>query len=157
MRSGEGIRFEPEERCPPLVAAVAGLQGMVLILTTSVLYASIIAVGAGQDEAYLAWTAFAALAINGAGTALQAARVGRVGTGHVLTTGTATPFIAISITGAVRGRPGPAGEPGRGFVAASVRPRGMGAAAAPHHNAAGVRGPCSCWCPPRSFRSPCRG
>ena len=105
MRSGEGIRYEPEERCPPLVAAVAGLQGMVLILTTSVLYASIIAIGAGQDEAYLAWTAFAALAINGAGTALQAARLGRVGTGHVLTTGTATPFIAISITALSEGGP----------------------------------------------------
>ena len=97
MRSVEGIRYEPDEPSPPLVSAVVGLQGMVLILTTSLLYASVIAVGAGQDDAYLAWAAFAALAINGAGTALQAARVGRLGCGHVLTTGTATPFIAVSI------------------------------------------------------------
>ena len=105
MRSVEGIRYEPDERCPPLVSAAVGFQGMVLILTTSVLYASVIAVGAGQDDAYLTWAAFAALAINGAGTALQAARVGRLGTGHVLTTGTATPFIAISIMALSEGGP----------------------------------------------------
>ena len=105
MRSGEGIRYEPDERCPPFVSATVGLQGMVLILTTSLLYVAVIAVGAGQGDAYLAWAAFAALAINGAGTALQAARVGRLGTGHVLTTGTATPFIAISITALSEGGP----------------------------------------------------
>ena len=105
MRSVEGIRYEPDERCPPLVSAAVGFQGMVLILTTSVLYASVIAAGAGQDDAYLAWAAFAALAINGAGTALQAARLGRLGTGHVLTTGTATPFIAISIMALSEGGP----------------------------------------------------
>ena len=105
MAPGEAIRYEPDERCPPLVSAVVGLQGMVLILTTSVLYATIIAVGGGQGDAYLAWAVFAALAINGAGTALQAARVGRLGTGHVLTTGTATPFIAVSIMALNEGGP----------------------------------------------------
>ena len=105
MAPGEAIRYEPDERCPPLVSAAVGLQGMVLILTTSVLYATIIAAGGGQDDAYLAWAVFAALAINGAGTALQAARVGRLGTGHVLTTGTATPFIAVSIMALNEGGP----------------------------------------------------
>lgn len=105
MKPAEGIRFEPDEPCPPLVSATVGLQGMVVILATSVLYVSIIAKGAGQDDRYLAWAAFAALAINGAGTALQAARVGRLGTGHILTTGTATPFIAISILALTEGGP----------------------------------------------------
>ena len=105
MGPGEAIRYEPDDRCPPLVSTAVGLQGMVLILTTSVLYATIIAVGGGQDDAYLAWAVFAALAINGAGTALQAARIGRLGTGHVLTTGTATPFIAVSIMALSEGGP----------------------------------------------------
>ena len=97
MKSDDAIRYEPDEMSPWLVSAVVGFQGVMLILPQSVLYMSIVALSAGQDDTYLTWAVFAALALNGVGTALQATRLGRLGTGHVLITGTATPLIAISI------------------------------------------------------------
>ena len=105
MRLDEGIRYEPDERSPWPVSVVVGFQGVMLILPQSVLYMSIVALSAGQDDTYLAWAVFAALTLNGVGTALQAARIGRLGTGHVLITGTATPLIAITIIALSEGGP----------------------------------------------------
>ena len=105
MRSDEGIRYEPDERSPWLVSVAVGFQGVMLILPQSVLYMSIVALSAGQDDTYLAWAVFAALTLNGVGTALQAARIGKLGTGHVLITGTATPLIAITILALSEGGP----------------------------------------------------
>ena len=59
----------------------------------------------GQDESYLRWAVFAALVIAGAGTMLQAARLGRVGSGHVLLMAMTASFIPISVLALEQGGP----------------------------------------------------
>ena len=58
---------------------------------------AITALAAGQDESYLSWAVFAALIISGIATALQAAKIGRLGGGHVLIMGATPNFIAVSV------------------------------------------------------------
>ena len=96
-RLNRHIRYEPDDRCPPLVTAGVAFQGVVLILANTVLMVTIIVRAAGEGEVYLGWAVFAALVIAGLTTALQAAHVGRVGAGHVLMTGAGPHFIAISV------------------------------------------------------------
>ena len=96
-RLNRRIRYEPDDPCPPLVAAGAAFQGVVLILANTVLMVTIIVRAAGEGEHYLAWAVFAALIIAGVTTALQAAHAGRVGAGHILMTGAGPHFIAISV------------------------------------------------------------
>ena len=101
----EHIRYEPDEKSPLFLSIQVGFQGVVLSLAPTVLYVSIVALAAGQGERYLSWAVFAALVINGGITALQAARIGRFGVGHMLISGTTPSFIAISITALVEGGP----------------------------------------------------
>ena len=96
-RLNRHIRYEPDDPCPPLVTLGVAFQGVVLILANTVLMVTIIVRAAGEGELYLAWAVFAALAIAGITTALQAAHVGRVGAGHLLMTGAGPHFIAISV------------------------------------------------------------
>ncbi len=63
-----------------------------------VLTPAIVVRAAGAGEEFLSWAAFAALAISGVTTVLQAVRVGRVGSGHVLLMGTSAAFIAVCVT-----------------------------------------------------------
>ena len=99
------IRYEPGERCPPLVAVGVGAQGVLLVLAPIVLIVAVSALASGQDERYLTWAVFAALAVSGLVTILQAARLGRVGLGHVLVTGVTPNFIAISVIALAEGGP----------------------------------------------------
>ena len=69
------------------------------------LIVAITALAAGQDERYLSWAVFAALIISGVGTALQAAKIGRLGGGHVLIMGATPNFIAISVLAIEEGGP----------------------------------------------------
>lgn len=66
-------------------------------LAPTVLIVAITALAAGQDESYLSWAVFAALIISGVNTALQAAKIGRLGGGHILIMGATPNFIAVSI------------------------------------------------------------
>ena len=66
-------------------------------LAPTVLIVAITALAAGQDESYLSWTVFAALIISGVNTALQAAKIGRLGGGHILIMGATPNFIAVSV------------------------------------------------------------
>ena len=68
-----------------------------LTFANTVLFVTITARAADQGDAYLSWAVFAALIIAGAITALQAARVGRLGAGHVLMSGAGPHFIALAI------------------------------------------------------------
>lgn len=77
----ENVRYEPEERCTPLVALTVGLQGVMVALAPTVMIVAITALAAGQDEGYLSCSVFATLIIVGAVTALQASRIGRLGWG----------------------------------------------------------------------------
>ena len=105
MRIEQDIRYEPDERCPPAVYIGVGLQGVLLILTPMVVSVATVMRAGEQPERYLTWAVFAALVIGGMTTALQAARLGRVGAGHVIITGPGPIFIAICITALVQGGP----------------------------------------------------
>ncbi len=72
----EHIRYEADQRCPLAVAVGGGIQGVLIILAPVVVNASIVFRAAGQPESYVSWAVFAARAIVGVITALQAACVG---------------------------------------------------------------------------------
>ena len=90
------VRYEPEDRCPPLLLLGVGVQGVMLILASVVLIVAVTARAGGQDDSYLSWAVFAALIIAGILTALQATRVPRFGAGHILLMGPTSSYIAVS-------------------------------------------------------------
>ena len=81
---GQAVRYEPDENPPATLTLGCGLQLVVLGLASIVLIPTIVIRAAGGTDAYLSWAVFWAVAVSGATTALQAARLGRVGAGHVL-------------------------------------------------------------------------
>ena len=80
--ANERIRYEADQRCPPLVSIGVGLQGAIFALAPLVLVVAITPQAGGQGENYLSWAVFAALIIAGLLTALQATRLSRVGAGQ---------------------------------------------------------------------------
>ena len=66
---------------------------------------AIVSRAGGAGEAYLSWAVFAAVAISGATTILQAVRIGRIGAGYILMMGTSGTFIAVCITAITQGGP----------------------------------------------------
>ena len=97
----ENVRYEPEENPPPLVALGAGAQAALLIVAPVVLTVVIVVRIAEASESYLVWGVFAAMVISGLTTVLQAARWGRLGSGHVLIMGTSGAFIAVCVAALV--------------------------------------------------------
>ena len=93
----EHVRYEPDENPPPLIALGAGVQAAALIIAPVVLTVVIVVRIAGASDSYLTWAVFAAMVVCGLTTALQAARVGRFGSGHVLIMGTSGAFIAVCV------------------------------------------------------------
>ena len=71
-----------------------------------VLTPAIVVRAAGGADSYLTWAVFAAAAISGISTIIQAVRFGRIGAGYVLLMGTSGAFIAVCVTALVDGGPG---------------------------------------------------
>ena len=92
----DSVRYEPEDKCPPLVLLGVGVQGVMLILASIVLIVAVTARAGGQDDSYISWAVFAALVIAGVLTALQATRIPRFGAGHILLMGPTSSYIAVS-------------------------------------------------------------
>ena len=103
--SRTGIRFQPDEAPPAALSIGLGLQLAVLTVAVPILFPTVVMRAAGAAEAYLAWAVFAAVAISGVTTALQAVRIGRIGGGHVLVMGSSGAFIGVSITAVSDGGP----------------------------------------------------
>ena len=101
----ENIRYEPDEPPPLPLAIGAGLQAALVMLAPVVLGVVVVLQIAGQPETYTAWAVFAALLVSGVTTILQAVRVGRIGSGHVLFMGTSGAFIAVCIGALAVGGP----------------------------------------------------
>ena len=106
QRANTDIRYEADEKPPPLLAFGLGLQLAVLCVGGIVFTPFIVVRAAGGPEDYLSWAVFAALAVCGATTMLQALRVGRFGAGYVLIMGTSGAFIAVCIAALAKGGPG---------------------------------------------------
>ena len=103
--SHSGIRYQPDERPPHLLSAGMGVQAAMLVLAGIVLTPAIVIRAADQDETYMTWAIFAALVVSGTTTVLQAVRLGRFGSGHVLIMGTSGVFIAVCVAALVEGGP----------------------------------------------------
>ncbi len=88
-----------------MLALGLGLQLAVLCVGGIVLTPAIVVRAAGGSEAFLSWAVFAAVVVSGLSTALQAIRVGRVGSGYVLAMGTSGAFIAVCVTAVADGGP----------------------------------------------------
>ena len=102
---GPSVRYQPDEKPPWPLAAGLALQYSILALGGVVLTVAIVIRSAGSSEAYLAWGAFGALLVSGIATIIQAARLGRLGSGYVLTMGTSGAFIAVSVAALQQGGP----------------------------------------------------
>ncbi len=103
--TNESVRYEPNDIPPHPIAIGAGFQAAMLIVAPVVLTVVIVARIADQPDSYVAWGAFAALLVSGITTTLQAVRVGRIGSGHVLIMGTSGAFIAVCVAALVEGGP----------------------------------------------------
>ncbi|MDE0673661.1 MAG: hypothetical protein F4Z41_07460 [Acidimicrobiia bacterium] len=101
----KAVRYEPDESPPLPVALGVGLQAAAVIVAPVVLTVVIVARLADQADTYTTWAVFAALLISGLTTALQARRLGRIGSGHVLIMGTSGAFIAVCVAALVNGGP----------------------------------------------------
>ncbi len=99
------VRFEANDKPPLPLTFGLGLQLAVLAIGGVVLTPAIIVRAAGASEAFLSWAVFAAVAVSGLTTILQAVRVGRIGAGYVLLMGTSGAFIAVSVTALKGGGP----------------------------------------------------
>ena len=97
------VRYEPDEHPPHGLALGLALQLMMLELGEIILIPVVVVRAAGGTDAYLAWAAFAALAISGITTMLQARRVGRIGSGYILLMVTSGAFIAVCVTALAEG------------------------------------------------------
>ena len=101
----EHIRYEPDEKPPTPLAIGAGFQAALIMLAPVVLGVVIVLQIAGQPPEYTAWAVFAALLVSGVSTIMQAVRVGRIGSGHILFMGTSGAFIAVCIGALAVGGP----------------------------------------------------
>lgn len=99
------VRYQPDENPPAPLAFGLGLQLAILCISGIVLTPAIVARAAGGSEILLSWIVFAAVAVSGVTTILQAVRVGRIGAGYTLAMGPSGAFIAISITAIAEGGP----------------------------------------------------
>ena len=100
-----GVRYEPDERPPPLLAGGLGIQLAVLCIAGVALAPAIVVRAAGGEESYLSWAVFGAVLVSGITSVIQAVRVGRIGAGYVLAMGTSGAFIAICVGAIAQGGP----------------------------------------------------
>ena len=103
--AGRHVRYAADEKPPAPLAFGLGLQLAMLTIAGIVLTPSIVIRAGGGSDAYLSWAAFAAVAVCGVTTVVQAVRVGRIGAGYVLLMGTSGAFIAVCIGAMAQGGP----------------------------------------------------
>lgn len=101
----EQVRYEPDEGCPPLLAASVGLQGIALALAPTVLIVAVTVRATGGDDADLNWAVFAALIINAVITFLHATRAWYLGAGQIVIAGPTVQFAAVSVAAVDAGGP----------------------------------------------------
>ncbi|WP_419947203.1 uracil-xanthine permease family protein [Candidatus Poriferisodalis sp.] len=106
LAANRQIRFEASDKPPLPLTAGLGLQFAILAIAGIVLTPAIVIRAADGTDEYLTWAVFAAAAISGISTILQAVRFGRIGAGYVLLMGTSGAFIAVCVTALADGGPG---------------------------------------------------
>ena len=97
MRVNEHILYEPDDGSPPLVTLGVAVQGVILMVSNTIMVSTVYALAFDADESYLPWAVFTALLIAGAVTALQASKLGRLGAGYILMMGPGVPLLAACV------------------------------------------------------------
>ena len=95
----------PDKKIPAMLAAGLSLQLAGLAIPGTVLIPTVVFRAADQAESLLLWAVSASVMICGVVTILQAIRVGRIGAGYILVTGTSGASIAVSIAALTEGGP----------------------------------------------------
>ena len=99
----ESVRYQPDESPPVPIAAGLGLQFAILIVARIVVVPVVIVRAAGGSDADLSWILFAAIAICGLTTIVQALRIGRFGSGYVAVMGTSLAVVGVGVTAVAEG------------------------------------------------------
>ena len=102
----EGIRYEPEDKCPRSVAILSAIQMASPNIVMVVVFTTVVIRSSGETGAYLPWAVFMALITCGFTSIIQAFRFGRIGAGYLILTGFNIPFIAIATLALEKGGPG---------------------------------------------------
>ncbi len=100
------FQYEPDEKCPPLLAISSALQIFIPNTIGLVMLAALVVRASGQSEAYLSWVTFTVLAVTGASMILQALRLRYVGSGRLIVANFNVPFLAVSALALHVGGPG---------------------------------------------------
>ena len=100
------VRYQPDDKLSATLSLGLGFQIAALSIAGVILIPTVVMRAANASEAYLSWAVFTAVAIGGAATMLQAARVGRIGAGYILAMGPSAAFISVCITAVAEGGPG---------------------------------------------------
>ena len=100
------LRYQADDKIPLALAIGLGAQLALLIVAVPILIPTVVMRAAGTTDTYLTWAVFAAVAVCGATTALQAVRYGRIGSGHVLVMSSSAAFIWPCIAAIERGGAG---------------------------------------------------
>ena len=106
QRINEHIRYESNDACPLHVAMAMAVQMAVPNVVVVVVLATVVIRSSGETGAYLPWAVFMTLMTCGLTTVLQALRLGRIGSGHLVLTGFNVPLIVISTLALEKGGPG---------------------------------------------------
>ena len=109
LRQSQGrreIRYEPDEKCPPLLAISSALQIFIPNTIGLVMLAALVVRASEQSDAYLSWVTFTVLAVTGASMILQTLRLRYVGSGGLIVANFNVPFLAVSALALHVGGPG---------------------------------------------------
>ena len=101
----QDIQYEINDTPPTTLSVGLAFQLVLLTVSGIVITPVIIIQAANVGEPFLSWSVFVVLLVCGLTTILQAVRVWRFGSGHVLLMGTSGAFIAVCVTALVNGGP----------------------------------------------------
>ena len=96
---------DPDEKISIVLSTGLGLQLAGMVLPGIVLIPTVVFRTADQPESTVLWAVSASVIICGVVTIMQALRIGRIGAGHIIVTGTSGASIAVSISALVAGGP----------------------------------------------------
>ena len=94
---GEGITYEPDEKCSIALSLGMGIQGVVIALAPTVLTMSLFVQSASLSERQAAWSVTAAILVCGIATVVSAARLGPFGGGHNILMAISPSYLAVAI------------------------------------------------------------
>ncbi len=105
-RGRHEIQYEPEEKCPPLLAISSALQIFIPNTISLVMLAALVVWASDESEDYLSWVTFAALAVTGGSMILQTMHLRYLGSGRLIVANFNVPFLAVCALALNVGGPG---------------------------------------------------